>query len=446
MWQRTVTTYADSTTQIPHKTISEPTCIAGAKGDTGSQGQQGNPGQDGDDGIGVSAVVEEYYLSTSNTTQTGGSWKTTQDTWVAGKYIWTRSKITWTDNTTTYTTPILATGLNNANTVANNANNKVDNLDIGGRNYALGTSTAKVLTGTNVNNQSVILYDLSLTVAQINAVASGKLICSFDMTLSDNLTGTSGTPSISVGQGDSPWQRVVVTEIQAGTYHKEISLSNRAWTKNRLGMRCNYIDTGVKVTISNLKVEIANKYTDWTPAPEDMTTNEQLSTVIREQSSDFQLELDSAKTEVQSSTTGAIMTLLNNGYLTAEQVNALVNGNAEDIVTIKEQLTQTITNSEMQIAIQTAINGGVSYLKNTLFTINDEGLWIATSQDEFNAQYNNQGMYLYSFDEMIAKFDVDGSTIQGNLNLDGELITPNLRMMNTDVNGVPHVHIHWIGG
>lgn len=76
---------------------------------------KGADGEDGDDGIGVSAIVEEYYLSTSNTTQTGGSWSTTQPAWQNGKYIWTRSKVTWTNNTTTTTTPILAQAINQAN-------------------------------------------------------------------------------------------------------------------------------------------------------------------------------------------------------------------------------------------------------------------------------------------------------------------------------------------
>lgn len=150
--------------------------------------------------------------------------------------------------------------------------------------------------------------------------------------------------------------------------------------------------------------------------------------------------------KTNENTTAEIVKMLNNGYLTAEQVNALVNGNAEDIAIVKEQLKQTITSSQMQIEITKAIEGGISYLKNTLFTIDDNGMAIATSEDEFNALYNNKGMYLYSFEEMIAKFDVNGSTITGNLNLEGEFITQNLRMMNVEVDGIAHTHIHWIGG
>ena len=102
--------------QTINYTIGTPTnttpAIIGVYGDTGNKGATGK---------GISSVTPQYYLSTSNTAQSGGSWKTTQDTWSNGKYYWTRDSITWSDGTTTTTTPTLATGLNNANSTANNA-------------------------------------------------------------------------------------------------------------------------------------------------------------------------------------------------------------------------------------------------------------------------------------------------------------------------------------
>ena len=41
---------------------------------------------------------QEYYLSTSDVSATGGSWSTTIPTWSTGKYIWTRTKNTVTDS------------------------------------------------------------------------------------------------------------------------------------------------------------------------------------------------------------------------------------------------------------------------------------------------------------------------------------------------------------
>ena len=77
-------------------------------------------------GNGVSAIVEQYYLSTSSTTQTGGYWQTTQPSWSSGKYIWTRNVIQWTNNGTEYTAPQLANGLNGANQNAKNAKDAAD--------------------------------------------------------------------------------------------------------------------------------------------------------------------------------------------------------------------------------------------------------------------------------------------------------------------------------
>lgn len=121
IWQRTVTTMADGT-----RSISDPTCIQGARGPAGQDGADGLPGKEGK---GVSSIQGQYYLSTSSSYLSGGSWSTNQPAWQSGRYIWTRSRITWDDNTTTYTTAILANGLNSANQNASDAQDAVNDLD-----------------------------------------------------------------------------------------------------------------------------------------------------------------------------------------------------------------------------------------------------------------------------------------------------------------------------
>lgn len=65
---------------------------------------------DGATGKGVLKTEVFYYLSTSNTTQTGGSWVTTPPTWVDGKFYWQKVKTTFTDNTTSESKPVCITG------------------------------------------------------------------------------------------------------------------------------------------------------------------------------------------------------------------------------------------------------------------------------------------------------------------------------------------------
>jgi hypothetical protein len=85
IWTKTLTTYSDGTTSE-----TDPVCISGGKG--------------------IKTIVEYYYRSTSNTTQTGGSWVTSYPGWQNGTYIWTKSLITYTDGTTEETPPVCVTG------------------------------------------------------------------------------------------------------------------------------------------------------------------------------------------------------------------------------------------------------------------------------------------------------------------------------------------------
>lgn len=144
MWQRTVTYTSDGAS------YSDPTCIQGAAGKDGAPGTPGKDGADGakgDSGIGVKDVVEQYYLSTSSTTQSGGSWSADQPEWSEDKYIWTRSQVTWTDNTITTTVPILAKAINGANETANEAVNKVEKI-----NYYFWTDSSGAHVTTQPND------------------------------------------------------------------------------------------------------------------------------------------------------------------------------------------------------------------------------------------------------------------------------------------------------
>ena len=50
----------------------------------------------------IKTVVVEYYLSTSATSLSGGSWSTTAPTWINGKYMWSRTVITDGNGNKTY--------------------------------------------------------------------------------------------------------------------------------------------------------------------------------------------------------------------------------------------------------------------------------------------------------------------------------------------------------
>lgn len=138
LWQKEVINYTNNTNQTTvlllavygntgaqgpkgDKGATGPQGPTGPKGETGAQGPQGNPGSTGPQGVSVTAIKDQWYKSTSNTAQAGGSWSDTQPNWESGKYIWTRSHITFSNGNTTTTNPVLANAINNANANASNA-------------------------------------------------------------------------------------------------------------------------------------------------------------------------------------------------------------------------------------------------------------------------------------------------------------------------------------
>ena len=117
MWQYTHTRKANGTDDD-----SDPTNITGAKGDKGDSGDQG---------VSVTSSTEQYYLSTSSESPTGGSWSNSVPAYISGRYYWTRTHTTFSDGTTSDSTPAIDLGLTDANQRAALADSKADNISRG---------------------------------------------------------------------------------------------------------------------------------------------------------------------------------------------------------------------------------------------------------------------------------------------------------------------------
>lgn len=188
--------------------------IKGLKGDPGTNGTNGT---NGDDGRGVSSIDREYYLSTSNTTQSGGSWSTTPAAYVSGRYYWSRDKIVWTNPAgTTYTTAVLDNGLNSANataasaqstantanSTANIAKTTADNAasaaataqataDAASVEYIVGTQTSATGIWTGVTRDSELVAGKTIAY-KLPYAGSGN--ASLNLTLSGG--GTTGSKAV----------------------------------------------------------------------------------------------------------------------------------------------------------------------------------------------------------------------------------------------------------
>lgn len=175
IWQKTVTTCCDGTSDE-----SAPTCISGADG------------AKGDAGLGIKAIVEQYYLSNSSISCSGGSWSETSPTWLPGKYIWTRSKITWSDNSVTYTTAQLAKALNSANSNAADAKGQA----------AANKTSIELLEDSITSKVEKTDYTGTTIVSMINQTASTVAISAQHIKLEGIVTANDNFKVLSDGSID----------------------------------------------------------------------------------------------------------------------------------------------------------------------------------------------------------------------------------------------------
>lgn len=354
IWSRTKTVAQDGTV-----TYSQSACITGNTGATGAKGDTGAAGEKGDTGAagkGVKSIVPQYYLSTSKTSQTGGSWSATQPAWQPDHYLWTRSYITWSDNTTSTTTPILAQALNDANekgynnsqeletvkktvtkqgssltTMENQIKEKVwkeditteiKKISVGGRNLLKGTSkeeqTYNYPSGTGLNDvynsrvtvpsdKGANIYTLSFWAK--STVNGDKFVTHFYSPSNVISVVSSQDYNGSASDGLCPFTLSTTWTKYWVTYTVPEDGSARTVICPRLyGTERGESNKGTgTLSFKGVKIELGNKATDWTPAPEDVqsgidtaqSTADNVQTTVTQ----TRTEVESLKTSTEALTT-----------------------------------------------------------------------------------------------------------------------------------------------
>lgn len=357
IWSRTKTVAQDDTV-----TYSQAACITGSTGATGAKGDTGATGEKGDTGAtgkGVRSIVPQYYLSTSKTSQAGGSWSNTQPTWQPSHYIWTRSYITWSDNTTSTTTPILAQALNDANQKGyDNAQNletikktvtkqgssletmetqikekvwkedittEVEKISVGGRNLAESTNqgvtgwswgmqtggcTLSEVVENNVRTCKLLRDSVAQTgwsVIYYNRIGRYKWEPDTVYTVSVDVKPSVSTNfNIAFREANGTNNLIISGEksiqVQANKWNKMIWNVKTASTLPTSTSQVFYATemnsgTGVWYQFKNFKIEKGNQATDWTPAPEDVQSN---IDTAQSTADNVQTTVTQTRTEVES--------------------------------------------------------------------------------------------------------------------------------------------------
>lgn len=142
----------------------------------------------------------------------------------------------------------------------------VNNINVGGRNLLLGTKTPATIVGTNTSNQTFTPYFFAGGNSQA-IINAPTFVFSFDWKLEGTAGGTLYV------QGNNPYpgltDKITFTSTNtSGHYSAVRSVTGTPFTG--VNFRFDNLPVGAKVTISNAKIEIGNKETDWSPAPEDI--------------------------------------------------------------------------------------------------------------------------------------------------------------------------------
>lgn len=162
------------------------TLIKGDKGDTGATGATGN---------GISKTEVYYYLSTSNTTQSGGSWSTTVPAWIDGRYYWQKIKTTYTNGNSSESTPVCITGGKGATGATGNTG-------------ATGKGVSSITTEFYLSNSKTTQSGGSWTTT-MPTWTSGKYLWTRNKIVYTNPSSTAYTTPVC----DSSWEAVNDIEI-----------------------------------------------------------------------------------------------------------------------------------------------------------------------------------------------------------------------------------------
>lgn len=171
-------------------------------------------GEDGASGKGVKSIVEQYYLSTSQTSLTGGSWSTTPPTWEKGKYIWTRSVITYTDDSTTTTDPISVTGGAGENGIG------VKSVDVF---YYLSSSSSELIGGEWSTNaptwvNGMYMWSKTKTTYTDGTFVESKPVC---------ITGSQGIPGKDGVDGKTSYFHIKYSPVENPTASQMTDTPNK---------------------------------------------------------------------------------------------------------------------------------------------------------------------------------------------------------------------------
>lgn len=387
-WQKTVTTFKDDSISE-----SDPVCITGAKGSTGT---------------GIVSITEEYYLSTSKESPTGGSWVTNPPAWENGKYIWTRSKIVYSNpSSTEYTTPYCDSSWEAANDVKEDLESQIEEV----KSTVSGVSSKVDAVEKSITNKvwqdditdAINTYDGSTTqilrdrVTEVEQDIDGLTtkVSDVESTVSkkaDDSTVTTLSEKVTKMEQDSESFKVTVQNTYVTNDSLSNSLNDYSTTEQMnsaieakadeitLSVSSHYATKGeVEDTKSELSLkddEISQKVTDNTGKITSLTTD---LTGITERVEDAEGNISEQTQRVDS-----IESEIKDARGNSASLKIELDGIKSSVTDLDSEIQTTIEQTdEIRLMVESLEIGGRNLIRNSTFNYDIIG-WVIQSGTVYN--------------------------------------------------------------
>lgn len=364
------------------KGATGPQGATGAQGPKGIQGPTGPQGVKGNDGKGIKSTSVTYQIWPNGTSTPTGTWSSTPPKTTADKpYLWTRTVITYSDNTQSTSYSVGSTP---------------EGIVVGGRNLILNS---KDLTIWNKESGISVTQEGEWLKVLDSAHNSSRWGIYADITVEPNTTYTlsvyckNGTNAPYVGGGPMPKSGLSfgyntgVSGAENGTRYINTLTTGSSHDTWRIYLCINPTATGQYVYFKLPKLELGNKATDWTPAPEDVDN------AINEERTTRQSAIETKANEITSK--------VSETYVSNSAFEHYQNTVSSQFTQTKKDFTwsinQSVTDAKNEMSGQIdSVNGRVDGLKQTTDNVNNymsfdnDGLTLGKSDSAFKTKITNQ--------------------------------------------------------
>lgn len=410
-----ITLQAKSVTEIKGIASSANSNASSALNKANSLTDRANSGEF--DGRGVASTTVEYQASTSGTTVPTGTWSSTPPKTTADKpYLWTRTVITYTDN---------------AQSTSYSVGSTPEGIVVGGRNlikYGKGDSKNGIFKNfTHIKDgYAELTLKSKKTYASVNINDGFVLGCreykvgafyiwSYDIMYTEwNFPSGTNRAEFWFGQmytnapsgqtGTGLWTQVTGHSLpQVGAngcklnewYHVEQKIIIPAQASANVGTAASIqfynsnanVEASFTARFKNVKLELGNKATDWTPAPEDVDN------AINEERTTRQSAIETKANEITSK--------VSETYVSNSAFEHYQNTVSSQFIQTKKDFTwsinQSVTDAKNEMNGQIgSVNGRVDGLKETTDNVNNymsfdkDGLTLGKSDSAFKTKITNQ--------------------------------------------------------